>query len=248
VLKRVEPEDSEQLGDICYRAFRSIADRHNFPPDFPSSEVASSLIRAFAQHPAIFGLAAEIDGKLAGSNFLDERDTVSGVGPITVDPLIQDRGTGRLLMEAILARAREQRAPGVRLVQAAYHTRSLSLYTKLGFQVRESLACLQGPPIRVRVPGRTVRQARVDDLPACDALCERVHGHTRHREVEDALGAGTARVVECDGRVVAYASALAYFGHGVSESNLDVEALIGSGEPILGPGLLVPAKNRELFC
>jgi hypothetical protein len=38
-----------------------------------------------------------------------------------------------------MARAAERRVPGVRLLQAGYHTRSLSLYTKLGFVTREPL-------------------------------------------------------------------------------------------------------------
>ena len=50
---------------------------------------------------------------------------------MTVDPAHQDAGTGRHLMEALLDRTRD--AAGVRLVQTAYHARSLALYAKLGF-------------------------------------------------------------------------------------------------------------------
>jgi hypothetical protein len=35
-----------------------------------------------------------------------------------------------------MQRATDKGAPGIRLLQAAYHNRSLSLYTTLGFQVR----------------------------------------------------------------------------------------------------------------
>ena len=37
-------------------------------------------------HPSIWGVVAEIGGRIVGSNFLDERDPIRGVGPITVDP------------------------------------------------------------------------------------------------------------------------------------------------------------------
>jgi hypothetical protein len=93
-----------------------------------------------------FDLVAEIDGRIVGSNFLDERNPISGVGPITIDPAIQNEGVGRALMQAIMRRSQERGFAGMRLVQAGYHSRSLALYLKLGFEVREPLACLQGPP------------------------------------------------------------------------------------------------------
>jgi hypothetical protein len=39
---------------------------------------------------------------------------------------------------APLERAAQRKFAGVRLVQAAYHNRSLCLYTKLGFETRET--------------------------------------------------------------------------------------------------------------
>ena len=62
-------------------------------------------------------------------------------------------------MEHALERAATQGFAGVRLVQAGYHVRSLALYARLGFQVREPLACMQGPPLGLQLPGRTVRAA-----------------------------------------------------------------------------------------
>ena len=38
-------------------------------------------------------------------------------------------------MQAVMTRAAERKFAGVRLAQAAYHNRSLSLYAKLGFSV-----------------------------------------------------------------------------------------------------------------
>src|SRR5256714_14182184 len=95
-------------------------------------------------HPSFFCVVAEQNGKIIGSNCLDERTPIAGVGPITIDPGTQNRRVGRQLMQAVISRAMEQKFAGVRLVQAAYHNRSLSLYAKLGFIVREPLDCLQG--------------------------------------------------------------------------------------------------------
>jgi hypothetical protein len=81
---------------------------------------------------------------VVGCNALDERSTIFSVGPITVDPEVQDHEIGRALMTAVLDRSAESRPPGVRLLQAAYHNRSMSLYAKLGFDVREQFAAMQG--------------------------------------------------------------------------------------------------------
>jgi GNAT superfamily N-acetyltransferase len=56
-------------------------------------------------------------GKVAGSNFLDERSAIVGVGPITVDPAIQNRGVGRALIQDVMQRTVERGAPGIRLLQ-----------------------------------------------------------------------------------------------------------------------------------
>jgi hypothetical protein len=54
-------------------------------------------------------------------------------------------------------------------------------------------------------------------------------------------------VVERHGRITAYCSNLAFFGHSVAESNLDLQALIAAAEGFGGPGILVPTRNAELF-
>jgi hypothetical protein len=180
-----------------------------------------------------------------GSAFIDERGVIAGIGPVTVDPLAQDEGIGRALMETALARARER--AGVRLVQTAYHYRSLALYAKLGFAVREPLSVVQGAPPAISVPGRGVRPAVPDDVPDCDALCVRVHGHDRSWELRDAIAAGTARVVERASGISGYATGLGYGWHAVAETNEDLTALLASAEMFMGLGVLVPSRNAGLL-
>lgn len=246
-LRPGTPEDAEACGRICFEAFGTLAARHSFPTDFPAPEAGVGLATMLLGHPGFYSVVAEADGRIVGSNFLDERSPIRGVGPITVDPTVQDGGVGRALMLDVMRRARDRSAPGVRLVQAAYHNRSLSLYAKLGFQVRELLACMQGEPLGVEVAGYRVRPATGDDLGACADLCRRVHGADRTGEVSDAVGQGTAQVVEHDGRITGYASGLAFFNHAVGESNEDLKALIGSASEFGGSGILVPTTNSELF-
>jgi len=247
IIRRATPADAEACGRICFEAFSQLAAHHNFPSDFPSSEFPTRVLSTMFSHPAFFCVVAEQQGKIVGSNCLDERTTIAGVGPITIDPLEQNRTVGRQLMQSILARAAERKFAGVRLVQAAYHNRSLSLYAKLGFVVREPLACMQGPPIGKVPPGYSIRSARAKDLAACNDLCLRVHGHDRGGELSDGIQQGTAVVAESDGRIGAYASSVAFFGHAVGETNRDLQALLGHAEQFHGPGVLVPTRNAGLF-
>ena len=107
-LRAGRSEDAETCGFICYEAFKAIADQHNFPPDFPSSEVSGGLITSvLSRGDEIYSVVAEVDGRVVGSNFLWENGTIAGVGPITIDPSAQNIAVGRRLMEDVLQRASE---------------------------------------------------------------------------------------------------------------------------------------------
>jgi hypothetical protein len=190
---------------------------------------------------------AEQDGRIIGSNFLDERNPIAGVGPITVDPTIQNKSVGRRLMDDVHQRAAQKKFAGVRLVQAAFHSRSLSLYAKLGYDVREPLACVQGAPLNLKRAGYAVRPATEADLDACNRLCRQIHGHDRGGELLDMIRQSHATVVEHNGRITGYATIIGFFGHAVGESNHELEALIGAAPAFAEPGFLLPTRNTELF-
>src|SRR5262252_1799179 len=225
-LRPGAPADGEVCGRICYNAFRTISEAHGFVPDFPSPEVAIDVLTRLLANPTFYSVVAEIDGRLVGSNFLDERNSIAGVGPITVDPTVQNRAVGRRLMDAVHERAAEKDFAGVRLIQAGFHTRSLSLYAKLGYDVREHLACMQGKAVGICVDGRAVRPATEDDVDACNRLCAQVHGHDRSGELQDAIAQASANVVEHERGITGYATIIGFFGHAVGEPNEDIKALI----------------------
>jgi len=247
-IRRAKAEDADILARICYEAFAAIAHAHNFPPDLPNADVAAGLMKMMTGSASTFGIVAEADGQIVGSNFMSVGDAIFGIGPITIDPNRQNSGAGAALMRAAMAHAEERRAAGVRLVQAGYHMRSLSLYLKLGFEVREHLSCLQGKPLGERIGGYAVRAAQSSDADAANALCRKVHGHDRASEVAAAFEAGApAMVVERLGRLTGYTTNVAFFGHSVGETTDDLKALIGAAEAFAGPGFLVPSCNGELL-
>jgi GNAT superfamily N-acetyltransferase len=247
LLRPGRPEDAAACGTICYHGFKTIAEKHGFPPDFPSVEAAQGLMVDLLSRRRVHAVVAEVDGRVVGSNFLWGPAPIAGVGPITVDPDRQNAAAGRALMEAVLEHARREGFAGVRLVQAAYHNRSLSLYTKLGFEVREPLSLMQGAALTVTLPGRSVRPATGPDGEACDRLHQAIHGFARSAELGEAIAQGSARVVERDGRISGYTTGIGFFGHAVALNNDDLKALVAASPAFGGPGFLLPSRNAELF-
>jgi GNAT superfamily N-acetyltransferase len=248
-LREVEPRDVQDCGRICFEAFGAIHDHHRFDRDFPVLEAATALMEAWVPHPSVWGVVAEIDGRVVGSNFLDERDPIRGVGPITVDPEGQNSGVGRRLMEAVIERG--EAAPGIRLLQDGFHMRSLALYSSLGFDVKESAVVMIGKPRSGPVEGVEVRPLEEADLGECEALCKRVHGFERTGALRDALASPfTPFVARRDGRVVAYATMLNFWpmAYGVAAGEEDMQALVLGAAAQLGDAVAFLAPIRwELF-
>jgi L-amino acid N-acyltransferase YncA len=246
-IRPATPADASVCGRICFEAFSTLSTKHGFAPDFPGPEMAIGVLSAMFAHPHFYCVVAESGGRILGSNCLDERSMIAGIGPITIDPAAQNHGVGRKLMQAVMDRANHTRPAGMRLVQAAFHNRSLSLYSSLGFDIREPLSCVQGRTHERSIPGCLVRNAKSTDLHACNTLSRNMHGFDRSLELEDGIKQNTALVVERAGRITGYASALAFSGHAVADSNLDLQALLTSVESFGGPGILLPSRNTSLL-
>jgi GNAT superfamily N-acetyltransferase len=242
-----KPEDANACGVICYNAFKAIADEHRFPPDFPDTETTVGLMNFIFSGSGAYSVVADSDGQIVGSNFLWENGFIGGVGPITVDPTCQNAAIGRKLMEQVLHRAEETKLAGLRLVQAAYHNRSLSLYTKLGFDVREPLSVIQGSAPDISFPGYYVRPGNEADMNSCNELCYKIHGHDRSQELPGAIKTGTFSVVEFNGMIAGYTTQVGFLGHTIAATNTGLKALIGASANFSGPGFLLPSRNSEVL-
>ena len=269
-IRAMRQEDVERCGRICHAAFKDIAQRHNFRPDFPTPESAIQLTQGFFASPDVFSVVAERDGEVIGSNHLWEYDAIRAVGPITVDPNAQAKGAGRMLMEAVIERgttsdnadqsgqevANQSRqrikSAGVRLVQDSFNATSLSLYTSLGFDVREPLVLMEGRLTGDVPPDVTVRTLREEDYESCAELCRMVHGFDRVNELKNTPPFLTSFVALRDGRITAYASAPQFWAlnHAVAETMSDMCALLtGAGKLLQGEPIsfLLPTRQSDLF-
>jgi GNAT superfamily N-acetyltransferase len=247
IIRAATAQDSFACGQICYDAFSTISAAHGFPCDLPGPEAAIGLLSMMFSTPGFYAVVAERDGRIVGSNVLAEQAVIHGVGPITIDPTLQNAGVGRKLMLAVMDHANRNGAAGIRLVQAAFHNRSLSLYASLGFDIREPLSCMQGQTRERSIPGCVVRFAQPADQVACNALSRQVHGFDRAAELTYAIQEGSARVVERGDRITGYTTNLGFFGHSTTETNVDMQALLTSVESFASPGILVPSRNSALL-
>lgn len=261
-IRAMRQEDVETCGRICHEAFRDLAERHNFRPDFPTPEAAIQVTQSFFASPDMFSVVAELDGEVIGSNHLWEYDAIRAVGPITVDPQAQAKGSGRMLMEAVIERGKPSatanpsddriKSAGVRLVQDMFNTASLSLYASLGFQVREPLALMEGQLHGDVPPDVTVRALKPEDYPDCAELCRLIHGFDRLNELKNTPPFLTSFVAVRDGRITAYASAPQFWplNHAVAETTSDMCALLTGAANLLQDdtvSFLLPMRQSRLF-
>ena len=241
-------EHTAELGRICFEAFRQVSEGHGFERDFPDAETAANVNGLIQGLPGSFQVAARVDGRLAGSNFLLHSDGVAGLGPITVDPACHGRGIGRRLMQAALDHAARHGVQQVRLLQDTYNTTSISLYASLGFDVREPVGLMKvAPPAE---PDGTVRRAQVGDLPALEDLCVRFYKTNRRNELAVWIERGFAVLVhETRGHIRGYL-APGKLGHGVAETEAVAMALISQITRYAGPGwdiFFCPLRNTSLY-
>ena len=234
------PEHVPELGRICYEAFKDISDKHHFPSDFHSAAEARMIIGMLTQSEQEYGVAAMMDGRPAGSNFLLVSDEVGGLGPITVEVSLQGHGIGRALMQNVIDYARDNGIEQVRLLQDSFNMTSLALYASLGFDTKEPVALMQAAP--AETPDDSIRPVTEADLPAIEELSTAIYKVNRSNGVA-ALFDWPFRpyLRERQGRVVGY-FALGIGGHGVAETEDDAVALVRE------TARLMPPDFHRVFC
>ena len=154
---------------------------------------------------------------MVGSNCLDERSAIAGLGPITVDPSIQNRGVGRKLMEAVIVRARgAQRSLGSGCSNRRFITDPWPCIADLGFDAREPLSVMQGPPLRKQIEECSVRSARVSDVEECrrGSGCQSgQHAEEDRTYLKLSQPTRKMKIIESVGAIITVASHLYRSGH-----------------------------------
>src|SRR5882672_8560074 len=82
-VRQAIPEDAEVCGRIFNEAFATINRSHYFPPELPAAEAGIGILGMLFSHPEFYCVVAECGGRIVGSNCLDERSQISGLGPVS---------------------------------------------------------------------------------------------------------------------------------------------------------------------
>jgi predicted N-acetyltransferase YhbS len=225
VIRRATPADIDVCSRINYEAFKGIADRHQFPiTDFPTLDFSTEIIGLLIDSPLFFDVVAESEGTVVGCGFMDQRNPIRGIGPVSVDRTFQGQGTGRKIMKALLEQGKD--AAGIRLVQESFNMASLSLYVSLGFEVKEPFVLMEGKFRSQPLSGVEVRPMLSEDVDECAALCKKLYGCDRTSDLEYALNFFSPFVACKQGQIVAYTCAVSAFNHSVAQTEADMQALL----------------------
>ena len=251
-LIRTTNEHIPELARIMYDAFRCVAEQHAFRSEIFSAEMAVGAMTSFVTRPDMYGVAATLDGKIVGHNFLQMTDAVAGLGPICVDPHVQAKGIGRALMQHVVEYGLKHHGPQVRLVQEGFNMTSLSLYASVGFAVKEPLALMAVPPLESAPGVRPLTQA---DVPAADALQQRTQRVSRKNEIALMIEHGPAMGCVPHGLfekgVLSGYCVPGFFGFGAAESPeaLQTAAQVAvKGFPPPLQRLILPTRQSDLFA
>ncbi|HLG48845.1 MAG TPA: hypothetical protein VKY24_21550 [Reyranella sp.] len=77
-LRKGTAADAAACGTIRYKAFKTVCTAHRFLPDFPSAEVAKGALPGLLGRAGFYSVVAELDSRVVGSHFLDERSRING--------------------------------------------------------------------------------------------------------------------------------------------------------------------------
>jgi GNAT superfamily N-acetyltransferase len=159
-------------------------------PDPTSFYQGADYIRTrwMAEPGAAF--AAEIDGRLAGTNFATSWGSVGFFGPLTIHPTHWDHGVGKRLMEPIMDLFFKWGTKHAGLFTFAHSQKHVGLYQKFGFWPRFLTAIMALPvkpsskPLDWRKFSELPEEQRRDCLRACQDLTNEIYeGLNVEREI-----------------------------------------------------------------
>ena len=227
-IRRATREDIDVLGRfVTARSARSPINTI-FRTSFPSPEAAVGVISSMITNPGFYGIVAEVNGRIAGSNFMDERATIAGIGPISVDPEVQNSGAGRAMMQHMLDRVAANRMSGrppgadrisQSLFQPVREARLRNPRTAIGND-QERRSRNRSPATQFAPPLMRMSPHAIGSISMCMDTNAAANCATPSR-----LG---RRICRASRRITGYATAIGYGGYAVGESNNELKALISA--------------------
>jgi GNAT superfamily N-acetyltransferase len=122
-------DTADRIYRMAFGTLLGLADPMTFGGD------ASYVRTRWFAHP-IAAFAAEVDGKLVGSNFVTNWGSVGLFGPLTVHPDMWGKGVAKRLLEPTVALLEEWGIKHAGLFTSAHSPKHIGLYQKFGYWPR----------------------------------------------------------------------------------------------------------------
>jgi GNAT superfamily N-acetyltransferase len=173
-MREEDLQEADRIMRLAFGTFLGLPDPMSFAGD------ADYVYMRYHADPSA-ALVAQVDGKIAGSNFALHWGSVGVFGPLTVRPEFWDKGVARLLLEetmGIFARWRVRHAGLFTFAQSSKH---VHLYQKFGFWPRFLTAIMSKPVDRATSAAKIVRYSQLTGaekeqvIDACKALTGKIY-------------------------------------------------------------------------
>lgn len=211
IIRAPTAEDTEAVALQTHDSFNNWNKSVGLPPEFPTMDLTRWVIGDCIANDLALIAVSKSTGEVLGSVFNYEVDIEGGAvscGPWSAKWGSLQQGTGRKLVESIVATSIRHGAKSIRLIQIQANLTSLSLYTSLGFVIREPLTVWAGMLRKDALDAAiaegvaldyTVRPMLESDVPACDALHRDALGITRKNTlINDVREDTRAKIVVLD--------------------------------------------------
>ncbi len=240
-LREGDLPDADRIMRIAFGTFIGLPDPRQFmgDADYVRSRWRSSPGSAFA---------AEVEGKLAGSNFATRWGSFAFFGPLSLDPKYWDRGFASRLMDPVIDCFERWGVTHAGLFTFAQSTKHIGLYQKFGFRPR-SLTLVLEKNLRERLPGsgswlaysRLSESERDEALSGCRQITDEIYpGLDVAPEIESIRE-------QCLGETVLISDPKGLLGFAACHHGSESEA--GSGVCYVKFGAVSPRSNaRESFA
>lgn len=171
-LREDDLDEADRIFRLAFGTYLGLPDPATFAGD-------SDWVRTRWRAEPSAALAAELDGRLAGSNFVTRWGSVGFLGPLTVRPDLWDRGVGARLLEATMPLFDTAGVRQAGLFTFSNSPKHVALYQRFGFWPHFLTAILtgtaDGPPVSpMRWSAYGVRE-RERLLAEARALTDAIH-------------------------------------------------------------------------
>ena len=161
-LAEEDLDEADRIFRVAFGTFLGMPEPEKFSGD------ADSVRTRWKADPGA-GLAAELDGRLVGSNFAANWGSVGFFGPLTIAPEYWDRAIAQCLLDATMELFSAWNTRHAGLFTFAQSAKHVGLYQKYGFWPR-FLTAIMSRPVDPDSRSSSTRMSAVADKDLANAL------------------------------------------------------------------------------